>query len=340
VGGKKPEIFAFNAAFAHVAAMAIRQDQIHGAITDLRGNPLCRREAECGAEVDYESALAKLAEMLTSLIRDAGLSPPRLCGLTLGCEGVVNAENSLVRYTLQHDWGRNLDLGGDLVRRLPFPIRVRVDNSVRLAGYNHRDDDQLGTIVVINSGRTTSGSVIEARDLIHGDNGFVGEFGHMVMEPSSSLKCRCGGRGCFEALVSPDLVLDAARRSADDFPQSPLRPRALSGDLAMPDVFAAADAGDELARALLDPVIGYFSLLAHNIVLLRDPARIVIQGPYAGAGDYFLSSLRNRLRSIPFYKMAHELAIDYAKPAIGDPAVLGAARFGADEFLKNNRLYD
>ena len=85
VGGKKPEIFAFNAAFAHVAAMAIRQDQIHGAITDLRGNPLCRREAECGAEVDYESALAKLAEMLTSLIRDAGLSPPRLCGLILGC---------------------------------------------------------------------------------------------------------------------------------------------------------------------------------------------------------------------------------------------------------------
>ena len=339
-GGKKPEIFAFNAAFAQVAAMAIRQDRIHGAVTDLRGIPLCWREAECGAEVDYGTALTKLAEMFAGLVRDAGIRRSRLCGLTLGCEGVVDAEKGLVRYTLQHDWGRNLDIGADLARRLPFPIRIRVDNSVRLAGYRHRDDDQLGTIVVVNSGRSTSGSVIEARDLIHGDNGFVGEFGHMVMDPSSDLKCRCGGRGCFEALVSPDRVLEAAKRRAADFPGSTLRAKAGAGGIGMADVFSAADAGDLFARALLEPVVSCFSLLLHNITLLRDPARIVIQGLYAGAGEYFLSSLRSRLKSIPFYKTEHEIAIGYARAEAGDPAVLGAARFGADEFLKGNRLYD
>ncbi|MDR1533945.1 MAG: ROK family protein [Planctomycetota bacterium] len=340
VGGKKPEIFAFNAAFSHVAALAIRRDRMLGAITDLRCRPLCQREIACDARVGYETALDEMADMLRDMLRETKIEPSGLCGVMLGCEGVFDPEGNRMRYTLQHPWGSGLDIGGDLAGRLPFPARIHVDNNVRLAGYAHLEAEQYGTLVVINSGRSTGGCVIEGRELIHGENGFVGEFGHMIIEPHSKLKCLCGGRGCFESLVSPDLVLAAARRRYADFPDSAIHEPARRRRLAIDDVFAAANAGDAFARLLMDEVVHYFTVLIHNITILRDPSQVVIQGVYGRAGEYFLSSLREKMGNIPFYKRGHNLSLSLFAPDAGDPLILGAARFGVDEFLRANRLYD
>ncbi|MDR2392465.1 MAG: ROK family transcriptional regulator [Planctomycetota bacterium] len=340
VGGKKPEMFSFNASFSHVAALAVRKDEMLGAITDLRGKPLCHREMPCGPRVAYEAALGQMAGMFHNLLADSGLSPNNLFGIVLGCEGVVDVERNLVRYTLQHDWGRNLDIAADLQAHIRLPIPIRMDNNVRLSGYAYLEAEQYGVMVVISSGRSTGGCVVEARELIHGDNGFVGELGHVIVEPSSKIRCRCGTRGCFEAMVSPDLILAEARKQAGRHPDSPFRRRTLEKKFAIGDVFSAADAGDAFARLLLDKVINYFVILIHNIVLLRDPGKIIIQGLYAEAGDYFFASIRERLRSLPFYKTPHAPPIIRAAMGPEDPLLLGAARFGADEFLRGNHLYD
>lgn len=342
VGGKKPERFAFNPDSSHVIALMISQGKIHGALSDLGCNILRQREADCGSQMDYETALREMADMVLGLLHDGAMQPEHLCGLVIGCEGVIDAENRVIRYTLQHSWNNDAPIGRDLARLLPFPVSIRINNDVRLAGYAHllNSPDQYETMVVISVNDAAGGCVVEAGDLVHGIHGFVGEFGHMTLEPYSDVKCRCGGYGCFEALVSPHVVIAAARKQYTDFPTSLLYAKMRDNQLELDDVFAAANEGDAFGRILLDRVIHYFSILIHNIILLRDPTRIVIQGGYARAGEYFLSSLREKVAAMPFYKNQCSPIITYSSINDFNPYISGAVQFGVDEYLHKNELYD
>ncbi len=342
VGGKKPERFAFNPTHSSVIALAVTHNKIIGALSDLKCNLSHQREVECDTRADYREAVGKLAQMVLDLLRDANLGPESLCSIALGCEGVIDADSNVIHYTLYHSWDRNLRIGEDIARLLPFPARIRVDNNVRLGGYAHLilNSDEYGTIVVISSQHYAGGCIIEAKQLVHGENGLVGEFGHMILEPHSDVLCHCGCKGCFGALIAPETVLAEARARALRHPGSALAPKARDGTLSMDDIFAASNRGDEFARGLMDRSVGYFVQLIHNITVLRDPVKVIIQGLYSTAGDYFLNAVRERVDSLPFYKMERSLPISYTPLTVWNAYLVGAVYFAVDEFLDSNSLYD
>lgn len=342
VGGKKPERFAFNPSYSHIITLSITHSKAIGAVSDLKCNLSLQKEVVCDTQAAYGEAIAILARLTVELMREANLGPENLCSVILGCEGVIDAANNIIHYALYHPWGHNLRVAEDLGRLLPFPVTIRVDNNVRLAGYAHLilNPDQYGTIAVISSVHYAGGCIIDGKQLIHGQNGFVGEFGHMILEPHSDVECHCGCHGCFGALVSPETVLPLAKRRVAEYPDSSLAPAIRDGVLAMEDIFAAANQGDRFARELVDRSIHYFTLLIHNMTVLRDPVKVIIQGVYSNAGGYFLDTLRERVNSLPFYKTKHSLPISYTTIPIFNAYLIGAAYFAVDEFLGGNALYD
>lgn len=342
VGGKKPERFAFNATHSYIIALSVAQNKIYGALSDLKCNLLYQREVECGIQVGYQQAVRDMADMVTGLLDDSRIPPDRLCSIVIGSEGIIDAANNEIYYTMHHTWGRNLPIAADLARLLPFRITIHLDNNVRLAGFAHSflNPDQYGTIVVISSARSAGGCIIEGQQLVRGEHGFVGELGHMIIEPFSDVRCTCGAYGCFGALISPDIVLGLAHREYMAFPRSELYGKSRDNALTIGDIFAAANAGDEFARLLLDRVIQYFSILIHNIVLMRDPVEIIIQGMYSSAGEYFLDTLRKKISALPFYKMEHSLAISYSPATAINTYLVGAVYYAVDKFLGANGLYD
>ena len=342
MGGKKPERFTLNPHYSHVVAMAILNDRIIGALADLKCNLLHQRNVECDIDVGYEQAVEKMAQMVLALMEDAKLESNSLCRIIIGCEGVVDAAKNAVHYTVYHLWGRNLPICEDLAKRLPFPCEIRVNNNVRLAGYAQLilNPGQYGTIVVISSSYSAGGCIIESRQLIHGPNGFVGEFGHMILDPHSKVKCSCGSCGCFGALASPNEMMAAAHEKHADYPQSVIQAKARDNSLSIEDVFKASNAGDPFACMLIDRVVPYFAMLIHNIVILRDPVKVIIQGTYSAAGNYFIKTLRQKVASFPFYKMERNLPIEYSTITAFNPFLVGAAYFAVDEFLNSNEIYD
>jgi predicted NBD/HSP70 family sugar kinase len=339
-GGKKPELFAFNGEYASVIALVVGTNTITGAIMDLKCGIISRRVKECGPEIPYSQALEDIAAMIRGLLEDSGRGG--LCPIVIGCEGIIDAWNGIIHYTMHHRWGRNLPLRKDLGEALGFPSEIYVDNNLRLAGYaeliNHGDFNNF--IVIITTPYSGAGSVLESQQLVRGANGFVGEFGHIIVEPYSDIRCHCGGHGCFGVLVSPDTVLAQADKLYPAYPESVLSPNAREGTLKITDVFDASNRNDHLARILMDRVIHYFAILIHNIVLLRDPEKIIIQGVYAAAGDYFLLGLREQVNRLPFYKMDRNLSIDYSSVSEIDPYLVGAGYYGVDTLLDVNSLYD
>lgn len=342
VGGKKPERFAFNPNYANIITLTITHDKVIGAVSNLKCNLSCQREVDCGTNIGYRETLELLSQLVLDLMRDADLTAADLCAIVLGCEGIVDAENGILNYALYHPWDNKLSIRDDLARLLPFSVAILVDNNARLAGYAHMilNADQYGTIAVISTYHYAGGCLMEAKKLVRGANGFVGEFGHMILEPDSDVRCHCGCNGCFGALVAPETVLAEAAERGAHRPNSTLAPVLAKGSLTIEDIFEAANEGDVFARELLDLSVRYFALLIHNITILCDPVKFIIQGIYTNAGPYFLDSLMKKVGSLPFYKTERPLSVSFTPIPVFNAYLVGAAYYAVDEFLDDNSLYD
>jgi len=343
VGGKKPGIFSFNAAHSSVIAVTVGHSALSCAIMDLKCNLYSHSAQPCDYRVSYAEAVKMMADMICAPMDDLGLEGGKILSIVVGCEGIIDSHNGIIRYPMHHNWERNLPLREDLAKLLPFPANICIDNNSRLAGYATLLADQADyrTLAVINNThRSAGGSILENRALVHGANGFVGEFGHMIIDPGSSVKCACGNYGCFGALVAGTTLIEETYRKVPTYRQSVLAPKCRDETLTPEDIFAASNAGDELACALMDTVIQCFAVLIHNTVILRDPEKIVIQGMYEGAGDYFLSNLRKKVNAMPFYKVEHRLPIVLSPVAPGNVNLIGAGFYAVERYMDTNSLYD
>ena len=342
MGGKKPTMFTFNASFVYVISLTISMDRISGALMDLKCNVIKSRSVACDASVEYAEALRLLEEMITGLINDQNLSNDQVYAIIIASEGIIDSNNCIIRYPIHHKWGRNLPLRDDLAQKLSFSTRIYVDNNIRLSGYARllfKREDTYCTLVFIYAGQSASGSILENQRLVHGTNGFVGELGHMMIDPHSKIKCVCGGYGCFGSLVAPEAVFANAKAIYTKYPQSILCDAIRKKTLTMTDIFDAYNQNDPLATVLLDEIIHYFSIVIHNIVLLRDPQKIIIHGIYAEAGEKFLKKLQTKVNTLPFYKIERSLPIESANYDF-NPSLIGAAYYAVDMFLNTKTLYD
>jgi predicted NBD/HSP70 family sugar kinase len=343
VGGKKPEMFAFNASYSYVMAVTINPANIICAIMDLKCQIIKERAIDCSSKSSYNDMVQSLANIIHSLIEETGLKFDKFHPIVIGCEGIIDADNGIIHYPLHHRWGQNLPLCKDLAQSLSFPTTIYIDNNLRLSGYADMIMNPVSydsQAVVITTATSAGGSILENQQLIHGINGFVGEVGHMILEPNSDIRCNCGGYGCFGALVSPDAVLGKAYKRCSAYPYSSVYSKARDKILKMADIFEAANQKDPFACELMNQVIDYFVIVIHNIVLLRDPAEIIIHGIYTVAGDYFLKNLRKKVNSLPFYKMKRDLPINYTSISKPNFSLVGAGIYGTNMLLDINSLYD
>jgi predicted NBD/HSP70 family sugar kinase len=342
VGGKKPEMFAFNASYSYVMAAAINPANITCAVMDLKCRIIKERTADCFPKSSYKDVVQNLADIIHGLIKETGLKFDKFHPIVIGCEGIIDADNGIIHYPLHHKWGQNLPLCKDLARTLSFPANVCIDNNLRLSGYADMIMNEAfydSQVVITTTAISAGGSILENQQLVHGSNGFVGEVGHMILEPNSAIRCNCGGYGCFGALVSPEAVFAKAYKQCSAYPRSSVYSKARNKTLEMADIFEASNQKDPFACDLMNQIIDYFAIVIHNIVLLRDPAKITIHGIYTAAGDYFLKNLRKKVNSLPFYKMKRDLPISYTSIAKLN-SLIGAGLYGVNMLLDINSLYD
>ena len=102
----------------------------------------------------------------------------------------------------------------------------------------------------------------------------AGEIGHVVVDESAAL-CRCGQRGCLEAVAAGPAIARAW-------------PKGIEGTAATA-LFAAAAAGDPAAAKVAARIAGYLTTALTWLAAAYDTERIVLAGGVSDAGDNFLS---------------------------------------------------
>jgi predicted NBD/HSP70 family sugar kinase len=259
---------------------------------DLRGEVLSRHEVGLDARaLPAEEVLARLAELVERTagdVRGRGAEP---VGLTVGVAGLVDRERDLLTHGPNLGW-RDVPVGALLRDRLGSAYPVGIDNEGNLATVAEAtpgDPDRQDVLVIFGEVGVGGGIVAEGR-LLHGRQGYAGEFGHMIVEPHGR-RCGCGRLGCWETVAGLRALLDLA---AD--PDDPVRDPALGIDDRLAELNRRADLGDTRTLDALAQVGGWVGAGAAVLVNALNPAAVVLSGYFAAVGEHMRAAVETRLR--------------------------------------------
>ena len=189
-----------------------------------------------------------------------------------------------------------LDLQRRLAQRLGASRPLMVDNDATCAGwgearYGAARDARHAVVVTLGTG--IGGGIISDGRLLRGANGFAGEIGHMVVDPSGPI-CPCGRAGCWERYASGSGLGRLAREAAHAG-RSPRLVELAGGDpeaVRGEHVTLAAQEGEPGALEVIDRFAWWLASGLANLANAFDPEVIVIGGGLIEAGETLMAPTR------------------------------------------------
>ena len=123
-----------------------------------------------------------------------------------------------------------------------------------------------------------AGGIIVDGELLKGRGGYAGEVGHLVLDPGGPL-CRCGARGCWEALVGNTAIIRAVGRDP--------------GISDIDDVLADVAAGNRRALAGVRRIGEWVGVGLASLINLFNPEVVVLGGSLGSLYPAMESSVRS-----------------------------------------------
>ena len=255
--------------------------------------------------VDGVRALGVEAGIDLDAVRSVGVGIPGQ--IEPGTARVVHAVNLGVE---------ELDLAAAVGPQLGVPVRV--ENDVKAAALGaYALHGGTGTMAYLNLGTGIAAGIVADGELWRGTRGAAGEVGHISVDPNGPI-CRCGQRGCIEALAGGGVIAERW---------------GLSGALPVRDVFDAADAGDTRALELRRDLARGVAAAVRVLVLTVDADVVVLGGGITALGNRLLGDVVSELRaSAEASAFMRSLRLEdrvELLPAGSPAAALGAALIGA-----------
>lgn len=154
-----------------------------------------------------------------------------------------------------------------------------------------------------------------------------GEMGHIVVQPDGE-PCTCGGRGCWEAIVSNRGITRIAQKLAGVFRESGLRQ-----DMTPEELSDLYDEGDEGAIAVWQEAGKWLGIGITSLIHIFMPELVTVGGGLSLAGDKLLGPAKETVYAHVSLGLLERFQIVPAKLG-ADSAIVGAASLG----LHNSRM--
>lgn len=187
----------------------------------------------------------------------------------------------------------NYPLSQALSAQLGFPFFL--ENDVRIAAlgafdhYSHQENLSNLAFLSIGTG-IGAGLVLDGR-VYRGSNGLAGEIGHTIFDPDGP-QCKCGMRGCLEALAAGPALALQAQQAVQAGEQSILQNFPTLDSRA---VYQAFRQEDPLAVRIVRRASAYLAQAIQWIVMAYDVDKVVLGGGVSHDGPAFLQPVLEQL---------------------------------------------
>ncbi len=264
------------------------------AVALFEGGRMTRRELRAtDREAGREGMLRQVEEIVLGWTREVSI---QRCGIGFG--GPVDFARQRVALSTHAGGWQDFPLPGHLQQLLGIPVII-MDNDANLGALGEATygagRGALPLFYMTLSTGVGGGIVLEDGQVYRGANSWAGEIGHLTVQPDGP-ECLCGARGCLERMCCGLWLERDHGRS----------PRELMRD-----------------AAFVERYVVHLALGLKSAIMLLNPARIVIGGGIANAGDALFVPLRKELRrQLTQWSRAR---LDVAPARLGDDSVLWGA---------------
>lgn len=291
---------------------------------DFQANTVAMEEIDLPPEQTAAAdAVATLARHVRKLVERLGPDYP-LRGLCLTVPGVIDRAGHVLRAPLL-GWHREpvLDRLSRLLPDLPVLIAENDANAFAVADTYRTWREETGTEIYVFLDAGVGGAVINDGRILRGQDGYAGEFGHIIMADQGFVRSATP-YGSLESFIGRDAVLARFRHHG--------------GSAAGFDAFLrAARAGEAAALATLNDWSFYLARGLALFASIFNPARIVLGGPVAALFSLCEAQVleglsRNLLddHPLPAIVLSH---LGPEGPALGGASILHRRMLSVDEEL-------
>lgn len=318
-GGRPPSQFALNPAAKVVIAADIGASHATVAIADITGSILAERTEPLDVALGPVPVLTWILENAVELLAQGARTVRNVAAIGIGVPGPVEfATGRPVNPPIMPGWDK-FDVPGWFHQHLEVPVLV--DNDVNIMALGERaiswpSTDQL-MFVKIATG--IGAGVIAGGALQRGAQGVAGDIGHVQIARGADVPCRCGNKGCLEALASGPAIARTLRG---------LGIEAHSGH----DVVDLIKAGNIDAIQAVRQAGRDIGEVLTTCVSLINPSVIVIGGSMARVGEHLIAGVREVVYTHSMPLATEHLSIVQSVTA-ERAGVYGAAMLAVDRAL-------
>ncbi|MFI6802386.1 ROK family protein [Streptosporangium canum] len=315
-GGRPRVILRVNPVYGYAIGVDVADTHVRVELFDLEMKEKAKVEyALRPARHDIELVVRHILAGIDVVLADGGVSAGQVLGVGVGVPGIVERGGDVLVHAKTFGWD-GVPLGAMMRAGTTFPVFI--DNGAKTMGQAELwfgAGRGAGDAVIVLIGSGVGATVVTDGTTFRGVSSSAGELGHTKIVVNGRT-CRCGGRGCLEAYVGAEAILDRAgipTRTADWQAE-------LAGLL-------------ETGSPVLAETAAYLGVGLSNLINLINPERIVIGG-WAG-----LLLGRHLLAEIRAASADNSLAQPYAATSIvlgrlgPDAVALGAATLVLERFL-------
>jgi predicted NBD/HSP70 family sugar kinase len=283
--GRRRDVLKLNPEAGYFIAVDLETARIRYALTSLVGDIRFRWEQE----LDFEQGL-NISNLLAGIeMVKRNLEPwqqSRVLAIGIACPGMLESDRLVTAVNL--GWKR-FPLLDKLSEAISIPVFLGAScRAYVLAEQGVGSARNTSNCVYVELGKGIGAGIVVDRQYLEGNRHMAGEFGHMTIDPSSDSQCNCGKRGCLEALASiSSIVRQYAALTGD---------RAFDGDgTHVSEVFEKARHNDSAALQVLDTVVKAIGLGISHLVLLFNPALVILGGELLLGEDLLVPGIKREL---------------------------------------------
>lgn len=272
--GRPPSLLQLKADSYAAAGAEIGANYLSLGVIDLTGK---MRDTVVEKIVPHQQPEAVFERIMHYVTRQQ--SQPRearieLVGLGIAVTGLVDTKRGINRFAPNLGW-RDINVKEELSRRLSIPVIV--DNNVRLMAMGEQwfgKARSSGGLIFVQVGAGVGcGIVLPGVGLLRGAFDGAGELGHCTVLPGGPV-CKCGKRGCLEALISERALISAYLQRKAIKSGATEDPRIVSVDT----IVESANQGDTEATLVLREAAEFLGIGLATLVNILQPSQIILNG--------------------------------------------------------------
>lgn len=328
--GRPQELLRLRGAHANFIGIDLGATHITGVLVDLNLSVLDRQYFAIRPGLSVEVILEQMRSIGASLLSSARATAPvgavGICvpgfvdprtGVSVLAENIPGWRDVALRERFSAAFGRTIVVDDSSRAWVRAELRIGVNR-------NRRDALLIDLGYGIGMGIVASGNV-------HAGSAWrAGEIGHTVVQPGGP-PCRCGSRGCLEAVASGRAIGEQAREGIMAG-RSPLLRDLVHGEAASvtaQDVAVAARMGDAFAADLLRGAGAVIGIALGNAVNILNPSLVILAGALVADDGILRGRIVEAMRGAAMPGLLD--GVDVIASALGvDGSALGAATLAAD----------